>query len=415
MSDTPLFSALEEFADSRPLRFFMPGHKGRRIFPRPAEEIDFTELAPTGSLFENSGPFKRANGLWAEALGVPQAFILSGGSTLGIQAMLRAAFPRGGRLLCDRGCHRSVFYAMALLGIEPEYVRPGPGLAGQFDPESFEAALARCGGALITSPTYYGVLRDVASLAAICRRAGKPLLVDQAHGAHLPFMGCPCAVREGAAAAVTSLHKTLAACTGAALLTSSEWDGETLLGAAELFGSSSPSYIISASADLARARALETDFAPAAAAVERLRLRPDALSGPGLDPLRLTLRGFADGSEAERRGIYCEMADGENIVFIVSPEDRPEDILKIGGLPAGKPGHERSIPETAAVMTPREALLSGVSRIPLAAAAGRVCAGAVYVYPPGIPIAAPGELLTPEIIECALSLGLAGIIPVAGE
>lgn len=446
MSDpqTPLLDALCAYAAASPRRFHMPGHKGRAVFPPlpvPLESIDVTELSETGCLYEDAPPFSEANRLFAADWHAPQAFLLAGGSTLGILAMLAAAYAGSGcrRLLCDRGCHKSVFHAMALCRLEPHYLfcdRPGKppfaDTAAGFSADKLENRLIETGAhaVILTSPTYAGVRRDIAAAAEIAHRHGALLLVDEAHGAHFPFCpGCTGAVSCGADLAVCSLHKTLPALGGAALLTaSSRIDGAEIRHMLSVFGSSSPSFLIAASADAARAR-METaparhDVTRCAAAAEdirqtlltRTRFRPltaaDTASGM-IDPLRLTvhtasagLTGTAAADLLAGRAVRCEMSDRETVVFILSPSDSPDDLaaLKDALLAAAAeapgeplPPHpvERFVPEIACL--PGDVWLTAAETIPTAASYGRIAAETIGRYPPGVPLAAPGERITDAI------------------
>ena len=441
---TPLYTALRKYAEARPLRFHMPGHKGLPVFDDsvPAEQLDVTELPGTGCLYEDAPPFSEANRLFAAAWNAPQAFVLAGGATLGIQAMLRCAFAgrENRRLLCDRGCHKSVYHAMALCDLLPEYlfrdrsgVPPFAETGADFDIKSLDEALSRSGaGAVaVTSPTYYGVVRDIGVIAAAAHRHGALLLVDEAHGAHFPFLaGCRSAVAAGADMAVCSLHKTLPALGGAALLTAAgHVDGDAVRRALAFFGSSSPSFLIAASADAARAR-METSREALAALVRRLDRLRATLSRQGVfvpltapltaggktDPLRLTIctapAGLSGVEAAERlaaRGICCEMSDRENVVFILSAADTTETVAALenallsmarGIFPSAPlpPGDGSSAYRPLIACSPREAWMAADETVPLSEAEGRVCAETVGRYPPGIPLIAPGEIVTGEIL-----------------
>ena len=446
MSDpqTPLLNALCAYAAASPRRFHMPGHKGRMVFPPlpfPLESLDATELSETGCLYEDAPPFSEVNRLFAADWHVPQAFLLAGGSTLGILAMIAAAYAGSGsrRLLCDRGCHKSVFHAMALCRLEPHYLfcdRPGKApfadTAAGFSADVLETRLVETGAraVILTSPTYAGVRRDIAAAAEIAHRHGALLLVDEAHGAHFPFCsGCAGAVACGADLAVCSLHKTLPALGGAALLTaSSRIDGAEVRHMLSVFGSSSPSFLIAASADAARARmettAARQEIARCSAVAEDIRqtllthtlFRPltaaDTASGV-IDPLRLTvhtasagLTGAAAAGLLAERAVRCEMSDRETVVFILSPADRPEDLaaLKAALLAAaaeapGKPlplnPVERLVPEIACL--PGDVWLSAAETVPTAASFGRIAAETIGRYPPGVPLAAPGERITDAV------------------
>ena len=446
MSDapTPLYNALRAYAESRPFRFHMPGHKGLPVFDGtvPVEQLDVTELPETGCLYDDAPPFREANRLFADAWGVPQAFVLAGGATLGIQAMLSCAFAgeANHRLLCDRGCHRSVYHATALCDLSPDYlfctrsgVPPFAETGADFDLDVLDESLARSGAraVIVTSPTYYGVVRDIRAIAAVAHRHGALLLVDEAHGAHFPFLqGYRAAVADGADMAVCSLHKTLPALGGAALLTAAgHMDGASVRRALAFFGSSSPSFLIAASADLARARMTGSHEALAALVRRADGLRrslaqtgvfipltaPLTQSGR-IDPLRLTVHTAAAGFSGEETagrlaaaGIRCEMSDRESVVFILTVVDTAETIAALEGAllslaeegvasapPSSRRGAAPLRPRRAC--TPREAWLAASETVPVSHASGRICAETVGRYPPGIPLLAPGEIVDGDVL-----------------
>ena len=199
MGSTPLYDALRAFAAQRPLRMHMPGHKGKSL---PAPElaaiaaIDFTELPPTGDLFSGGGAIGAAEALWAKVFHMASCLFLTGGSTQGVHAALALACKPGETVLLDRGSHRSAYNALALLDLKPVYLeRPwlaSEGITGPISPSSVAQALEEHPEAktlCITSPTYYGVLSDLPALAELMHRRGGVLVVDGAHGAHLPFLG----------------------------------------------------------------------------------------------------------------------------------------------------------------------------------------------------------------------------------
>ena len=225
-SSAPLYDALRALAGSHPLRMHMPGHKGR---PLPIPELgdyaalDFTELPPTGDLYAGGGPIGAAQDLWARAFGMAQCLFLTGGSTQGVLSALTLACRPGEGILLDRGCHRSAYNALALLDLHPVYLYraalPDTDILGPITPEQVAQALAchpEIKTVCITSPTYYGVLSDIPALAACCHAHGARLVVDAAHGAHLPFLGNRDLAR--ADLAVVSAHKTLSAPGQSALL-----------------------------------------------------------------------------------------------------------------------------------------------------------------------------------------------------
>ena len=168
---TPLYDAIRAYAAQKPTRFHMPGHKGS-FLPVPELQsiapLDVTEVEPTGDLFSGGEPFDTAQKLWAERFGMDNCLFLTGGSTLGLHAALALFCRPGDQVLIDRGCHRAVYNAMALLDLEPIYLpRPwqaGEGIAGPIFPTDVENLLdshPNIKTICITSPTYSGVLSDV--------------------------------------------------------------------------------------------------------------------------------------------------------------------------------------------------------------------------------------------------------------
>ena len=362
MENTPLYDALTSFAAQNPLRLHMPGHKGK---PLPGLDnlaaIDFTELPPTGDLFSGGDAIEAAEALWAKAFRMAHCLFLTGGATQGVQAALALACRPGDAVLLDRGSHRSAYNALALLDLRPVYLErpwlPQAGVTGPVSPQSVEQALKTrpdIKTVCITSPTYYGVLSDLPALAAVCRAHGAVLVVDGAHGAHLPFLGN----FDLAAAdlAVVSAHKTLPAPGQSALLLAggSRTAGASprptadalasrcftqaeLRWAASLTGSSSPSYVLMAALDVCRAY-MEAEGAAAyretAEAVAALRRHyPSLTEGDApLDPARFVLRcsgGFAAQERMEALGVWPEMADAGHVVFIPTCADGPEQFARL--------------------------------------------------------------------------------------
>ena len=417
MGPTPLYDALRAFAAQDPLRMHMPGHKGRSM---PAPEftplaaMDFTELPPTGDLFAGDGPIREAENLWRDALHMGECLFLTGGSTQGMLSALTLACRPGDSVLLDRGCHRSVYNALALLDLHPVFLsRPWlaeEGAAGPILPQDVENLLdshPEIRTVCITSPNYYGVLSDLPALARLIHHRGGKLVVDGAHGAHLPFLGY--AGMEEADIAVVSAHKTLPALGQTALLLSGKSSGFAhgdLRSAASLYGSSSPSYVLMASLDLARAWMEEEGkaaYEEAARQTAKLRQRFPALTPDmaPLDPTRFVLRtgdGFAVQEALEALGVWPEMADRGHVVFIPTCADGPEDfarlsdaISRVNPPPPEDTPFPPPPPLPRLLRSPREARFSPHETVPFASAEGRIAAAQIAPYPPGVPIIAPGE------------------------
>jgi len=422
----PLYTALRQFADTDPLRLHMPGHKGK---PLPCPELaqvsrlDFTELRPTGNLYEAGGPIEEAQALWAEAAGFPFCQFLTGGATQGVHTAMTLCAGEKSNVLIDRGSHRSVFHALALLDLEPVYLtRPWLGednITGPICPLDVEAALSchpEIKTVCITSPTYYGVISDVPSISHIVHRHGGRLIVDGAHGAHLALLGKD--VFRGADLVVTSAHKTLPALGQAAVLLGGGFDRDKVRCTAAIYGSSSPSYPVMASLDLARGWMMEEGRAAywqTADAVNRLRISfPGIQSNVELDITRFTVNspdGFALAAELEGLGIYPEMKDSGHVVFILTGCDREADLLRLerglarSAQPLGSSSPLPPPPEPERVCSPRRALFAPSAAIPLEHCEGRVSAGQIAPYPPGIPVVAPGERISKKELSYFMQIG----------
>lgn len=425
--NTPLADALLAHRAKDPVPFHMPGHKGR---PLPVEALaalsalDVTELPDTGNLYEGGDVIAEAEELWGAAFGFPTCQFLTGGSTQGLQAALLLAAGRGRRVLADRCSHRSIFNAFALFDLSPAFF-----LRRQDQPvtpallEDALAAQEAAGGAVntvcVTSPTYYGVLSDVPALAKVAHRHGAQLVVDGAHGAHLPFLGGESPF-GGADILVCSAHKTLPVYgQGALLFAGREYPAKDVRRAASVVGTSSPSYPIMASMDCARAY-LESkegrlDLLCTKSCAARLAARFGALKNVRLDPLRLTLEvankgGFALKRQLEAEGIFPEMADADHVVFLFSVSNTPRDFERLEDALArwyvsGEIDRTALPPAPEQVVSPKEALTAPREGRVLSESEGLVCAQQVAPYPPGIPVIAPGERITKKCLAYLADVG----------
>ena len=426
--NTPFYDSLRQLAAQNTARFHMPGHKGRPVFAdfAPLFAIDFTETYDTGNLYEGEGRVRQAEQSVAAYYGAADCHFLTSGSSQGVQAMLGAFCGDGGKVLLDRTSHKSAMHACALFDLLPEFLLPDllpyAGCGGVLDLGAAERLMQAHPDAralMIVSPNYYGVLQPVAELAELCHRYGKKLLVDGAHGAHLPALGLP--VMQGADAVVLSAHKTLPALgQGSYLLLGADADSAVLRRFEAMCGTSSPSYPILASLELAYAAlsAHAPAYQQTAAAVSRLRAKYDGARGlraltsmdAPLDPLRLTV-SCADGLMLsdhlyEKYGIAAEMADRHNLVFIITPHDLESNLPRLEAALDACLG-EQPLSPTDFVPAPapvracsvRRALLSCAVALPPGQAVGRVCARPVTPYPPGVPILWPGEEIKAKHVE----------------
>ena len=412
---TPLYDAIRAYAAQKPTRFHMPGHKGS-FLPVPELQsiapLDVTEVEPTGDLFSGGEPFDTAQKLWAERFGMDNCLFLTGGSTLGLHAALALFCRPGDQVLIDRGCHRAVYNALALLDLEPVYLprpwRAGEGIAGPISPQDVENLLnphPNIKTICITSPTYSGVLSDIKELSHIIHARGGNLIVDGAHGAHLPFLGVD--AFSGCDALICSAHKTLPALGQSALLFTNGVDPRRVRQMTSVFGSSSPSYPMMISLDCARdyldGKGME-EYRRVTRRTAALRAAfPSLHEGElRLDPTRLTLTspdGNALAQALEGENIWPEMADSGHVVLILTAQDSEDDLHRLEEALQrhrdllGTPPILPPPPMPKSVRSLREALFAPVERLPLENCLGRVAAGQLAPYPPGVPVVAPGEVI----------------------
>lgn len=422
---TPVCDFVAAYEQSGIARLHMPGHKGKG--PLGCEGRDITEIAGADSLYEAGGVIAQSEQNAAALFGAKATFYSAGGSSQCIGAMLCLALQKSKSrvVLAARNAHKSFLHAAALLDADVRWLWPRPYslLACPVTPEMLENALAALPEApaavYITSPDYLGNVQPVAALAKVCHAHGAPLLVDNAHGAYLHFLPAPAhPLDEGADLCCDSAHKTLPVLTGGACLHL----GHGLLKAEEgevraalsLFGSTSPSYLILQSLDACN-RYLADEARPKLAAcvraVEALKadLAAQGWAVAESEPLKVTLhaskrgwRGDALADFLRKNGVECEYADPDDLVLMVSPQNSPEDLEKVRtALAAAGQGSEapQTPPQMARprqAMGIRAALLAPAEEVPVAAAAGRVCAAPTVGCPPAVPVVVSGEEISPD-------------------
>lgn len=422
---TPVCDFVAAYEQSGIARLHMPGHKGKG--PLGCEGRDITEIAGADSLYEAGGVIAQSEQNAAALFGAKATFYSAGGSSQCIGAMLCLALQKSKSrvVLAARNAHKSFLHAAALLDADVRWLWPRPYslLACPVTPELLENALAALPEApaavYITSPDYLGNVQPVAALAKVCHAHGAPLLVDNAHGAYLHFLPAPAhPLDEGADFCCDSAHKTLPVLTGGAYLHL----GHGLLKAEEgevraalsLFGSTSPSYLILQSLDACN-RYLADEARPKLAAcvraVEALKadLAAQGWAVAESEPLKVTLhaskrgwRGNALADFLRQNGVECEYADPDDLVLMVSPQNSPEDLEKVrAALAAAGQGSEapQTPPQMARprqAMGIRAALLAPAEEVPVAEAAGRVCAAPTVGCPPAVPVVVSGEEISPD-------------------
>ena len=422
MSKT-LYDSLKKYSLSNRSSFHTPGHKQNAFRSVDFFKFDYTELPETDNLYDASGIIKAAENSLAEIYDTKRSLFSCGGNTLCIQAMIRLCAPNGGKILCDRVAHRSAVAAMALLGVDPVWIeRQMDPEAGHLERISVKEIETKLLGAkdikavYITSPDYYGILQDIKAIASVCRKFKIPLMVDNAHGSHLKFVGESLhPIDQGATMSADSAHKTLPVLTGGAWLhINDEIFCSESKRAMALFGSTSPSYSIMASMDLCQDWLRiwgESKFKETAENVNKVRelakevgiyIPDESIS----DPCRITLGVWKIGMTGEefRNHLYKfkiepEFCDKNYVVLIPAPFNMRIDwsrlksainnLKKMDFIPRKDEFKSFGLPKVS--MSLREAMLSETQRVDTENAVGNVAAEIACPCPPGVPIVMPGE------------------------
>lgn len=469
---TPVFDGLVAYTRRQHYSFHVPGHKDGLVFPeraasffKPLLALDATEVADLDDLYRPTGMLRDAEALLADYYGTRSSYFLVNGSTIGNLVMMLATCRRGDTVLVQRDSHKSVFNALRLAGARPVFLAPETdaksGLAVGVTPQAWASAFRRFPEAralVLTYPNYYGMAASgVRSMIEAAHRRGMAVLVDEAHGAHFK-MGPPLppsTLDLGADLVVHSAHKMLPAMTMGAWLHihSSRISAGKVEAAIQLLQTSSPSYVIMASLDLARwllanmtGREREKIFAARDAFVDALK-RLDGVSmlearpGDGrftLDPFKLTLtaENLESGFDWQKRliafGIYPELADPRHVLFtlgLTSDIDYSRAVRLIGRSLEGGVENDGAYPSSSAaggclpatatfpfpewstLALPYEELdLLGREEVRLKEAAGRIAAEHVIPYPPGIPAIIHGERITKAQLEAVDEWRQAGAV-----
>ena len=421
---TPIADFVRRYQESGMARFHMPGHKGAGFLG--CEGFDITEVSGADELYESGGIIAESEENAAALFGAGRTCYSTEGSSQCIRAMLRLSMLRrpDGVILAARNVHKAFVYGAALLGLEVRWLWPeetGSLCSCRISPERLEAALAELpappAAVYVTSPDYLGGMADVRGLAEVCHRHDTLLLVDNAHGAYLPFLEKPLHPLDlGADLCCDSAHKTLPVLTGGAYLHLSRGIPEELRREAKqalaLFGSTSPSYLTLCSLDECNAYLagpFRQDLAEWTALLGKTwqTLRQNGWQAEESDPLRLTLRapekmtGVMLAQRLREAGMECEYADGEHLVMMLTPQNRPEELHRLietlgRNERPPKPAEKLLLPKAKQEMSIREAMLRPQERVPAEKALGRICGSPTVACPPAIPIAVSGERIGPE-------------------
>ena len=434
---------LKALAQSDVYPFHMPGHK-RQLSGFFPYELDITEIEGFDNLHHAKGLLFEAQQYAAQMYQSRKAYYLVNGSTCGILAAISAATTKGGRVLVARNCHKAVYNAIYLRGLKAEYVYPVAthyGIQGQIQAADVERKLVEkpdIQAIVITSPTYDGLVSDVRAIADLAHTHGIPLIVDEAHGAHFGLDEAfpDNATVLGADAVIMSVHKTLPAPTQTALLhlcsdRINVTKMEKFLG---IYETSSPSYVLMAGIEESLRLADEAKGVQMKEYVRRLQIFrekmrrltilrvPDRADFTGeeayaydIGKLLLVTNGAISGKALQelllkKYGLQMEMSSGNYVLAMTSFMDTEEGLerladalLEIDATLTVTDQREMFSPEKI-YRQPKKAMefdevQDGESTsVAFSEAEGRICADYIYLYPPGIPVIVPGEVLDQQTL-----------------
>ncbi|ADL06807.1 Orn/Lys/Arg decarboxylase major region [Thermosediminibacter oceani DSM 16646] len=455
----PLVEKLILYSGKSPVRFHMPGHKGGRGVPKNLRLMmeknlfrwDVTEIPGLDNWHDPEGAIEEAQRLLAELYGADRSYFLVNGSTSGVMAMLGAALEKGDEVLLPRNSHKAALMGIILTGAKPVYLKPQVdeelGVATGVPLSEWRKALEQHPDAkalFITNPTYQGFCPNLSGISSEAKARGMKVLVDEAHGPHLAFSKrLPSSAGECKVDVwVQSPHKMLCSLTQSAWLhlKGRDLDRERLRSYLSLLTSTSPSYILMASLDVARAvmetrgrywveRGLElaerarrsiNEKTPFYCVGREVRGRRGVYD---VDLSRLMVNVSSAGYTGffvekvlrKRFHIYAEYADFSNVYFLLTGGNTRDDVAKLVRALKRFPARKKKIksvcfpgdlPERA--MDPGKAYFSPAEWIHLDAAFGRITSDAVVPYPPGVPLLYPGEVVEKQHIEVIREIQKAG-------
>lgn len=449
-SRAPIYEALQNFRQMRVVPFDVPGHKHGKGNPELTEflgeqcvSIDVNSMKPLDNLCHPVSVIHEAEVLAADAFGAAHAFLMVGGTTSSVQSMVLSTCKRGDKIILPRNVHRSVINALVLCGAIPVYVNPEVdrrlGISLGMQREQVAKAIAEHPDAVavfVNNPTYYGVCSDLRAIVKMAHDAGMYCLADEAHGTHFYFgEGMPVsAMAAGADMAAVSMHKSGGSLTQSSLLLiGPRMNVGHVRQIINLTQTTSGSYLLMSSLDISRRNLAQRGKQVFKKVIEMANYAREEINAIGgyyafgrelingnsifdFDPTKLSVHtrdiGLA-GIEVydllrDEYDIQIEFGDIGNILAYLSIGDRPQELERLVSALAeirrrfqmdgsGLLSQEYIDPEV--VTSPQEAFYAAKKSMPLKESAGRVCSEFVMCYPPGIPILAPGERITQEILD----------------
>lgn len=449
----PIYEALEKFRKMRVVPFDVPGHKrGRgnpeleRLLGDRCMNLDVNSMKPLDNLCHPVSVIRQAEELAAEAFHAAHAFLMVGGTTSSVQSMILSVAKRGEKIILPRNVHRSVLTAMVLCGAVPVYVNPqcsnrlgiplGMSVA---DVERVIRENPDAKAVLVNNPTYYGVCSDIQSIVKLAHDNGMYCLADEAHGTHFYFSDkLPVSAMDaGADMAAVSMHKSGGSLTQSSLLligpNMPEGHVRQII---NLTQTTSGSYLLMSSLDISRRNLVlrgRESFARVAALADYAREEINRIGGYyafskelingdsiyGFDTTKLSIHTLEIGLAGievydilrDEYDIQIEFGDIGNILAYLSIGDRIQEIERLVSALAevkrryqkdktGMLSQEYIEPEV--IMSPQDSFYAEKEAVPIRESEGRICSEFVMCYPPGIPILAPGEKITKDVIEYIL-------------
>jgi arginine/lysine/ornithine decarboxylase len=442
----PLYHALLEHVNKKSVSFHVPGHKNGTIFQPKADifqsilQIDVTELSGLDDLHSPGGVILEAETLLTQLFQVKNSFFLVNGSTVGNLSMIMAACKEDDIVLVQRNCHKSVMNALRLAKVTPIFLEPEFNqewkVSTGISIETVKKAISlypEAKAIILTYPNYFGMVYDLQGLIHQAHLHNIPVLVDEAHGSHF-IIGDPfpaSAIQMGADIVVQSAHKTLPAMTMGSYLhfNSDLIDIDRLKDYLQMFQSSSPSYPIMASLDLARnylATYESKDVQFLVAEINQFRRELAAIPSIKVlgypndqgDSLKVTIQsrcglsGFEIQKKLEEVGIFTELADPFNVLFILPlikvnqtfplVEVSARMKRELDGLPHEEMQENVKLDDrkiSGLEISYKEMSKLEEENVPITEALNHVCAETVIPYPPGIPLLLKGERVTSRKIK----------------
>ncbi|GIQ68290.1 aminotransferase class V-fold PLP-dependent enzyme [Xylanibacillus composti] len=453
-ANTPLFDALVRHAERNPIQFHIPGHKKgagmdeafRRFIGDNALSIDLINIAPLDDLHNPGGVIREAQELAAQAFGADHTYFSVQGTSGAIMTMIMTVCEPGDKIIVPRNVHKSVMSAIIFAGAKPVFISPAMderlGIAHGITLRAVKRALKLHPDAkavLVINPTYFGVCTNLKEIVDTVHQHGMPVLVDEAHGVHIHFHEqLPLsAMQAGADMAATSVHKLGGSLTQSSVLNVREGliNPKRVQSIISMLTTTSTSYLLLASLDAARRHLVMNGRALADRAIRMANEAREQINNiPNLycfgreilgseaaydyDPTKLTIHvrklGIT-GYEVENwlrkeYNIEVELSDMYNILCLITPGDDEQTVqLLIRALTRLSAELQKQhdsgeimiktpeIPHLS--LSPRDAFYADTEVIPLREAAGRIIAEFIMVYPPGIPILLPGEVVTQDNID----------------